>query len=147
MQLWGTDESIKKSETNSKNHRGGHEVAVGLTRVALFQLENIARDLLLKRVGIQHQPSYICTYIRMVMMESLLLMSVLELSMKHMKRSYGKKWYLNLILINLKHITKLRAEKRREEYTVLDLKRKLTTSISFVPHHLYDLQFLNQHQQ
>jgi len=37
-------------------------------------------------------------------------------------------------------------EKRREEYTVLDLKQKITTSISFVLHHLYNLQFLNQHQ-
>ncbi|KAL3373513.1 hypothetical protein AABB24_005474 [Solanum stoloniferum] len=121
------------------------KLLLGLTRVALFQLENIARDLLLKRVGIQHQPSYICTYIHMVMMESLLLMSVLELFLKYMKRFYRKKWHLNLILINLKHITKLQAEKRREEYTVLDLKQKITTSISFVPHHLYDLQFLNQH--
>ncbi|KAH0695787.1 hypothetical protein KY289_013269 [Solanum tuberosum] len=29
MQLWGTDESIKKSETNSKNRCGGREVAAG----------------------------------------------------------------------------------------------------------------------
>ncbi|KAH0738071.1 hypothetical protein KY290_036776 [Solanum tuberosum] len=29
MQLWGSEKCIKKSEINSKNRRGGHEIAVG----------------------------------------------------------------------------------------------------------------------
>ncbi|KAM3374376.1 hypothetical protein P3S68_013090 [Capsicum galapagoense] len=29
MELWQSDDCVKKSEINSKNHSGGHEVAVG----------------------------------------------------------------------------------------------------------------------
>lgn len=52
-----------------------------LTLEALSQSESIERNLLLKRVEIQHQVSCICTFIPMVTMENLLLVSVLELSM------------------------------------------------------------------
>ncbi|KAH0650196.1 hypothetical protein KY284_030108 [Solanum tuberosum] len=57
------------------------KLLLGLTQVALSQLESIARNLLLKRVEIQHQASYIYTSIRMVMMVNLLLANTLELSM------------------------------------------------------------------
>ncbi|XP_059292617.1 uncharacterized protein LOC132046089 [Lycium ferocissimum] len=53
-------------------------------------LGSIARDLLLQRVEIQHQVRYICMSIHMIMMENLLLMSVPELSMKDIKKYYGK---------------------------------------------------------
>ncbi|XP_047264727.1 uncharacterized protein LOC107864799 [Capsicum annuum] len=43
-----------------------------------------------------------------------------------------KKHYQNLLLIKLKHITKLPEEKRSEEYLVLDLKPKATTGKLFV---------------
>ncbi|XP_060185115.1 uncharacterized protein LOC132614639 isoform X2 [Lycium barbarum] len=49
------------------------------------------------------------------MMENLLLMSMPELSMKDMKKYYGKNHSLNLILIKVKHITKLLEEQRRDE--------------------------------
>lgn len=111
------------------------KLLLGLTQVARSQLDSIARNLLLKRVEIQHQTSYICMSIRMFMMVNLLLVNALELSMKNMKKYYGKK-PLNLILMNMKHTTKLRGEKRRKEYTVLDLKQKLTMGRIFVPHHL-----------
>ncbi|KAH0717853.1 hypothetical protein KY285_013884 [Solanum tuberosum] len=54
----------------------------GEFKAALFQLENIAGNLLLKKVEIQHQLNYICMFIHMVMMENHLLVSVLELSME-----------------------------------------------------------------
>ncbi|KAH0722257.1 hypothetical protein KY285_004862 [Solanum tuberosum] len=52
----------------------------GEFKVTLFQLENIAGNLLLKKVEIQHQLNYICMFIHMVMMEYHMLVSVLELS-------------------------------------------------------------------
>ncbi|XP_060192304.1 uncharacterized protein LOC132621853 [Lycium barbarum] len=55
----------------------------------------------------------------MIMMENLLLMSVPELSMKDIKKYYGKNHSLRLILINVKHITKLLGEQGREEYMSL----------------------------
>ncbi|KAH0639165.1 hypothetical protein KY290_036451 [Solanum tuberosum] len=57
------------------------KLLLGLTQVALSQLESIARNLLLKKVEIQHQASYIYMSIRMVMMVNLLLANALELSM------------------------------------------------------------------
>ncbi|XP_059279622.1 nudix hydrolase 9-like, partial [Lycium ferocissimum] len=59
------------------------------------------------------------------LMENLLLMSVPELSMKDIKKYYGKNHSLSLILINVKHITKLLEEQRREE--ISDLKHKVIT--------------------
>ncbi|KAH0718720.1 hypothetical protein KY285_014751 [Solanum tuberosum] len=56
------------------------KLLLGLTRAALFQLENITGNLLLKKVEIQHQLNYICMFIHMVMMENHMLVSVLELS-------------------------------------------------------------------
>ncbi|XP_047260911.1 probable protein phosphatase 2C 33 isoform X1 [Capsicum annuum] len=56
----------------------------------------------------------------------------LKTDLPDLKKYYEKKHYQNLILINLKHITKLSEEKRSEEYLVLDLKQKATTGKLFV---------------
>lgn len=80
VKLWGSDESIKKSETNSKNRRGSREVVVGTHTGGSISIGEYRKRLLLKRVGIQHQPSYICM-LRMIMMENLLLMRAIELFM------------------------------------------------------------------
>ncbi|XP_060190131.1 uncharacterized protein LOC132619190 [Lycium barbarum] len=131
----------------------GKKLLLGLTQVALSALGSIARDLLLKRVEIQHQVRYICTSIHMIMMENLLLMSVPELSMKDIKKYYGKNHSLRLILINVKHITKLLGEQGREEYMVLDLKHKvimgriLASILDLMLRHQHHLQRLNKHRQ
>nr|XP_009762528.1 PREDICTED: uncharacterized protein LOC104214534 [Nicotiana sylvestris] len=97
----------------------GVESPLGLTQAALSPLGSIARDLLLKRVETQHQVSYICTSIHMGMMENLFLMRKLGSCMKGIRKYYMNKYKFNLILINVKHITKTREGKRREEYMVL----------------------------
>nr|XP_016513205.1 PREDICTED: uncharacterized protein LOC107830222 isoform X6 [Nicotiana tabacum] len=56
---------------------------------------------LLKRVEIQHQVSYTCTSIHMVMMKNLLLVSDPDLYMKNISKYYSNKHKHNLILINL----------------------------------------------
>ncbi|XP_060184821.1 uncharacterized protein LOC132614389 [Lycium barbarum] len=47
------------------------------------------------------------------------------ISRKDIKKYYGKNHSLSLILINVKHITKLLGEQGREEYMILDLKHKV----------------------
>ncbi|KAH0748560.1 hypothetical protein KY290_027792 [Solanum tuberosum] len=49
MQLWGTDESIKKSETNSKNRRGGHEVAAGTHTGGSISIGEYRKRLAIKK--------------------------------------------------------------------------------------------------
>ncbi|KAH0682564.1 hypothetical protein KY290_023730 [Solanum tuberosum] len=49
MQLWGTDESIKKSETNSKNRRGGHEVAAGTHMGGSISIGEYRKRLAIKK--------------------------------------------------------------------------------------------------
>ncbi|KAM3264168.1 hypothetical protein P3L10_001162 [Capsicum annuum] len=111
-----------------------------LTWEALSQLESTERDLLLKWVENRHQVSYICMFTHMFKMKNLSLMNIPESPMKDLKKYYEKKYYKNLLLIKLKHITKLPKEKRSEEYLVLDLKQKATTaSHKSVPAADYDL--------
>nr|XP_009781560.1 PREDICTED: uncharacterized protein LOC104230437 [Nicotiana sylvestris] len=127
----------------------GAELPLGLIQVALSVLGSIARDLLLKRVEIQHQVSCICTSIHMVMMEKLLLLRNLESYMRY----YNNKYKLNLILISVKYIIKPHEEKRKEEYMVLDIKQNATMGEIFMVlldlmlHRQQNLQILNQHRQ
>ncbi|XP_075102131.1 uncharacterized protein LOC107821275 isoform X2 [Nicotiana tabacum] len=60
--------------------------------------------------------------------ENLLLVRNLESYIKY----YNNKHRVNMILISVKHITKLWEEKRKEEYMVLDLKQNATTCRIFV---------------
>ncbi|KAH0698048.1 hypothetical protein KY290_015861 [Solanum tuberosum] len=71
------------------------------------QLGN-ARDLLLKRVEIQHQVRNICASIHMVMLENLLSVSNPQSYMNDLMKYYSRKHRVILILmISVKHITKL----------------------------------------
>ncbi|PHT32351.1 Protein NSP-INTERACTING KINASE 1 [Capsicum baccatum] len=143
---WQNPKCVEKSKINTQNHREGKEVAagthtegsisIGEYRKRLFCLlfiSNIDHFSLflppvLYLVEIRQQVSYICMFTHMVMMENILLMNVPESSMKDLKKYYEKKHYQNLLLIKLKHITKLPEKKRSEEYLVLDLKSKATTA-------------------
>ncbi|OIS95911.1 hypothetical protein A4A49_63225 [Nicotiana attenuata] len=87
----------------------------------------------------------------MVMMENLLLVRNPESYMKNIKKYYSNKYSVNLILISVKHITKLQEEKRKKEYMILDLKQNATTCrifatlLDLMQHPQQHLQLLNQH--
>jgi len=38
MELWGSDDCVKKSEINAKNRRGGHETAAGTHTVGSISM-------------------------------------------------------------------------------------------------------------
>lgn len=48
MQLWESDESIKKSKTNSKNRLGGREVAVGTHMGGSISIGEFIKSLAIK---------------------------------------------------------------------------------------------------
>ena len=64
-----------------------------------------------------------------------------------MKKVLKEKTLSETDMINVKHITKLPGEKRKQEYTVMDLKKNITMGKIFVSHHCYHLHFLKQHRQ
>ncbi|XP_060192814.1 uncharacterized protein LOC132622253 [Lycium barbarum] len=150
LQLWVDPKCVEKSEINGKNRCGGKEVAAGTHTGGSICIGEHRKRLVVEK---DRDPTPGEVHLHVHMMENLLLMSVPELSMKDIKKYYGKNHSLRLILINVKHITKLLGEQGREEYMVLDLKHKvimgriLASILDLMLQHQHHLQRLNQHRQ